>query len=419
MGCAAGNCRYKEGVGTLAFVPPATGRVHQVKELVAVRRIVGLDIGATGVRGVQVRSSRRGPVVERAAVRSFEPGAVANGKIVDEAAVVAEVRALWRAARFTTRDVVVGVGASEVLSRQIDVPWMSDDELQTALPFQLGDALPVPVSSVYVDYHPIADWEDVDEHGHVSPMRRILAVAVERDTVDAYARVVVNSGLKPVAADASAFALLRLAERSSVFADVDPMEAPAEAIIDLGADVLLMIIHQGGQPRLVRALSNAGGNAVIRNLRQQFDLSYEDAEAVKRRVGLTGPAPLVAPLAESSVFGLMPANTAGASTDTLASEALTVINPWAAAMMSFARATLDIYNKSDQGTHPVTMVRFVGGGSYLGGLVDRLTAELQLPVTILDPLAGVRVKDAVRDVFTDRAAKLAVATGLAMRDGGR
>jgi type IV pilus assembly protein PilM len=295
----------------------------------------------------------------------------------------------------------------------MDLPWMPASDFKKALPYQVSDALPVAVTTVNLDFHPLGEYEISDEHGAITEMTRILLVAANMDVVNQFSRVLLKAGLRPFKADTIPFALIGLACGNKVG---DP-EAPVEAVVDLGADVLNIIVHQGGQPRFVRTISNYGGNIVTKSLMEKFNLTFDEAEKNKRRVGLSGPAPMLAAVSESSVFG------GGAQTesrtysvvDPFAQATLSVINPWMSSLVSEVRNSLD-YFLSAYPNAVLNDVRVAGGGTYLEGLISRLNAELKVPVTSLDPFEICKVKkDSIREKYGENSCNLAVATGLAMK----
>lgn len=373
-------------------------------------RIVGLDIGSTGLRAVQISHTKNGPVIERVGMINYAPGPVVNGQIEDQDAVVECLEELWKTAKFNTKDVVIGLSNSGVITRQMDLPWMPPADFRKALKYQISEALPVSVDTVNLDYHPLGEYEVSDEHGAITEMIRILLVAANLEVVDSFGETLIDAGLRPMHANTIPFSLIRLACEGNVG---DP-ESQVEAVIDLGADVLNIIVHQGGQPRFVRTISNYGGNIVTKALMDKFTLTFDEAEGNKRRVGLTGPAPMVAAIGESTVFGGLPTMAKAPSIDPLSQATLSVVNPWSASLVAEVRNSLDYFLSAYPGAS-LSSVRVAGGGTYLEGLLPRLNAELRVPVTPLDPFSIVPVKkESILEEYAHVSCSLAVAVGLAM-----
>lgn len=370
--------------------------------------LVGLDIGTSGIRAVQLKRDRKtgDAQIVRAASVELPRGAVNHGAIVDQKVVTKALKELWKRGKFTTRRVAIGLADSGVMTRQVELPWMPPADFRTALRYQLGDALPVDLNSVELDYHLLEEIERTDDHGQPADLNRILVVAANRDAIATEATAVRKAGLRPVLVDSSAFALIRAACRGRL-----PGDTATHAIADIGADQLTVVIHQAGQPRFIRTIANLGGDTATRAIADRLGVSPEDAERVKRETGLNGPAPIVAPIAESSVF-------AGAGVEDVAPldarsvATVDALSPWATTIISEIRNSLDYFQASSPGT-PIESLTLTGRTAELSGLVDRIATQIPVAVRTMDPLVGLTASGRVSKAGVPDT-RLAVATGLAL-----
>lgn len=369
---------------------------------------VGVDIGSSGVRGVQLKRNRKSGEyrIIKAASVDLPCGAVHNGAVADQAAVVKALRQLWRKGRFSTKKVVIGLADGSVLTRQIDLPWMPPDDFRAALRYQVADALPVDLTTVQLDYHLLGEIERTDEHGQPVDVNRILIVATNTEAVTAEAAVVRKARLQPVVADTTAFALIRAACRGQL-----PGDGGVHAIADLGADQLTVAIHQGGQPRFVRTITNLGGEAATSGLAARLSVSKQEAERLKRECGLNGPPPVIAPIAESSVFTDSVAPN-GPSMNPRSAATVESLGAWATRVIAEVRNSLDYFQASDPST-PIESLTITGRTAMLNGMVERFATQIPLPVRSLEPLLGLPASRKVAKRYSQDS-RLTVAAGLAM-----
>jgi type IV pilus assembly protein PilM len=370
-------------------------------------KLVGLDIGASGIRAVELKRDRKsgGYTIAKAASIDLPPSAVRNGIIVEPAVVAKALKQLWKRGRFSTRKVVLGLADSGVLTRQMELPWMPAEDFRTALRYQINDALPVDLSTVEIDYHLLGESSRKDDHGGDVELNRILIVAANTDAVTTEATVVRKARLEPVAADSAAFALIRTACQGAL-----PTDSSVHAIADIGADQLTVVVHQAGQPRFIRTIANLGGDTATLAVAERLRVTTEEAESLKRETGLNGPAPVVAPIAESSVFG----GSAGESAphDPRVAQTVEALNPWATTVIGEIRNSLDYFQASDPSA-PIQTLTITGRTVVLDGLLERIATQIPLSVRVLDPLASLPASKAViRNLDPDT--RLAVAVGLAM-----
>ena len=326
----------------------------------ALRTAVGLDIGASGVRAAEVTVGKRPAVLERFGQVALPPGTVRDGEVIDPDTVARAIKQLWATAKFSTKKVVLGVANQKVIVRQVDLPHLPADELRKSLPYQVQDYIPIPVDQAILDFHPLEEFVN-DQGGR---MLRVLLVAASRDMVDGAMRAAQQAGLTPTMVDLTPFALLR---------SLAPMDAQgfddteAEALVDIGASVTNIIVHQGGVPRFVRILL-MGGNDITDAVAERMGLPVDQAEATKIQLGMTAD-----PMSEAAQH-----------------PAARVIEQYAAQFVDEVRGSLDYYLAQPQAVR-VRRVIVSGGGAQLTGLVQRLAQATRMTVEPGQPLAHLKL----------------------------
>ena len=371
-------------------------------------RSIGLDIGTSGIRAVELRHSRATGTYEiaRFASADLPHGTVRNGEVIQHKIFNKALRKLWRTGRFSSRKVVFGISDTGVITRQMDLPWMPPEDFAQALPYQIQDALPVDASTVEMDYHLLRKLPGNDVLGQDSMVNRVLVVASNRDSVAAEAQVVRKAGLVPLGADSAAFAMIRAACQGKT-----PRNDQIHVIADVGADQLTVVVHQNGQPRFIRTITNFGGDSATEAIASHLDLSQHDAEILKRSTGLNGPIQAVTAIPESSVFRNIPTESTEL-VDPKTQATISLLNPWATTLIKELRDSIDYFVSSAPGT-VISDVTLCGRSSHLPGLKDRVATELPFPVSLMDPLAGLEASRKLASKAPHDTV-LAVAIGLAM-----
>ncbi|WP_159806245.1 type IV pilus assembly protein PilM [Cellulomonas citrea] len=342
-------------------------------------RVIGLDIGTTTLRAVELQFGNGGPgatahpALLHHAQTQLPPGAVRDGEVVEASIVAGALKELWARGHFTSKDVVLGVGNQRVLVRDLEMPWIPPADRRTALPFHVADALPMPLDDAILDFLPTFEGDD-GAGGHV--MRGML-VAAQRRTVETNVEAAEAAGLRPVMVDLNGFALTRAVSH-------DELADQVVAIVDFGASGTTVVIADRGTPRLVRMLP-MGGQAITSTLASTLQVSPAQAEAIKQEQGM---------LSEN-----------GPARDTLAGMVRQLIES--------VRNTFVYY----QGNHPgagIATTVVTGGGVALPGLGQYLASATRVPVVLGDPLARLRPEKHVDGAaLRARSASLALSIGLA------
>lgn len=327
-----------------------------------VRDAVGLDIGTSGVRAAHVGLSGGPPVLLNFGQVSLPPGAVRDGEIVDVGTVGHAISELWRRAGFKRKVVYLGVANQNVVARPIDLPYLPENELRGALQFQVQDYIPIPIDDAILDFQVLDEF--LTDNGE--RMLRIMLVAAHRATIRTTVEAVERAGLTPGGIDFIPLTLIR-----SLGARGMGPGGEGEAIIDIGAGVTNIVVHENTIPRFARVLS-IGGNDLTDALAAGLGVSFEDAESIKQRLGLGGPEaiPSSPPVDPGQPVGGVP------QTGDVAGR---ILDQRATSFVEEIRGSLDYYLAQAEATR-ISRVILSGGASKLPGLAQRLANALRLPV---------------------------------------
>src|SRR6185436_18878508 len=248
------------------------------RSLMAKKGRIGLDVGSTAVRAVELVGTPA--TVVRASQVALPAGAVESGEVRDPGAVSDAISKLWSEGGFKGRQVWLGVGNQRVVVREISLPYLPEKELRSSLGFQVQEFIPMPVDDAVLDYHPVGEFEQDDRK-----MLRMLLVAAQRSMVDQVVQAVAGAGLEPMGLDLIPFALVRAVGTPDVSMDLE--EGGEEAIMDIGAHVTNIVVHERGDTRFVRILQS-GGRDVTTAIARAAGVDDAVAERLKRGEEIEG-----------------------------------------------------------------------------------------------------------------------------------
>jgi type IV pilus assembly protein PilM len=320
--------------------------------VVAGRSAIGLDIGTSGVRAAELSFGKAQVTLEKFGQVALPEGAVRDGEVVDPGAVGEAIKQLWTHTKFSGKKVVIGVANQKVIVRQVDLPWLPDGELRSALGYQVQDLVPMPVEHAVLDFFTLEEFTN-DNGGR---MRRGMLVAASREMVMNAVHAVQKAGLTVSSVDLSSFAVLR----SLASTDHLGMGGDVEALVDVGARVTNIVVHQGGAPRFIRILL-MGGQDLTDAVSERMGVAGAQAEAMKQEIGLRSDVPEGAMIASR------------------------VIEAAAVTFVDEVRGSLDYYEAST-GSSRIAKVVLTGGGARLAGLAERLQSATRAPVVAGNPM---------------------------------
>ncbi|MGH9080325.1 MAG: type IV pilus assembly protein PilM [Acidimicrobiales bacterium] len=309
--------------------------------------VVGLDIGTSAVRAAELDVGHSRPVLLTYGQVGLPPGSLVDGEIRDGSAVTEALRRLWANGHFSSSSVIVGIAGLRAITREIDLPFVPDNEVDSAVRFQSEEVIPFPPDQTILSSQVLADYTSPEG----DKMRRVLVAAAHIDLVNGVIESVDRAGLNVVGVDLISSALVR------AIGGQDETDQP-EAIVSVGAGVTVVVVHQQGRPQFVRTIGS-GGNATTAAISAALDVPIVDAEGLKRRIGVDRPHP-------------QPAERAA--------------QPTMIELVGEIRNSIQ-YFASLPGRLPVSRVLVTGGGSALHGLIPMLEAQTNLPVVTVSPLA--------------------------------
>jgi type IV pilus assembly protein PilM len=343
---------------------------------------VGLDVGSTAVRAAEVQAGDV-PSVVRAAQVPVQPGAVESGEVRHPELVGQAIRELWQRGGFKSRQVVMGVGNHRCVVREVSIPWLPEKELRASLAFQVQEYIPMAVDEAVLDYDVLGEFEQEGRK-----MLRLLLVAAQRIMVNAVVAAAEAAKLEPVGVDLIPFALVRAVGSGEGGL---ALEGGEEAVIDIGAHVTNICVHDRQVTRFVRILPS-GGRDVTLAIARGLGLDEDVAERLKRGEPVDGaPAP---------------------------DDVRRVALARAGSFVDEIRSSLEFYTAQVQGAR-IGRVLVTGGGSKLPGLLELLQERIPVPVERGRAFAKVRSQlHLSEDGMAEAEPVLAVAVGLALPGKG-
>jgi type IV pilus assembly protein PilM len=335
---------------------------------------IGLDLGSTCVRAAILapgtQEGRPSVTVHGLGQVDLPEGAVVNGVVANQAVVTEALRTLWKINGFECRHVILGMASQQIVVRDMTIPNLSPDQRAKALPFQAREIVALPMDQVLLDFAPL---------GEPDPATNLISgllVATPRQPVLAAVAAVERAGLKVARVDLSTFASLR---------SIADERLAVEAVLDLGAQLTSIVIHNQGIPKVVRTVPR-GSRDLTDALADKMGMSYADAEAAKREVGLIGSH----------------------------REIVSILHEVLRPLLAEIRSSIH-YFASSGGEAPLERISLTGGGAWLPGLASLLGEQMGIPAGVVAPLQHIRnrrISQADDDGAEYRAS--AVSVGLAM-----
>jgi len=340
---------------------------------------IGLDIGSSYIKAVQLKERKGGYELELFDMLPLPPELIVEGSIIDSLRLVDSLKELIKKARIKARSAVMGIaGHASVIIRRIVLPEMSEEELSESIKFEAEQYVPFDVEDVNIDFQILGPKEEAGQMD-------VMLVAIKKDIVNEYISVVREAGLNPIIVDVNPFALGNMYE-------VNYEIAPGRniALVNAGASSINMNILKDGMSIFTRD-SAAGSNLHTEALQKEFNLSYESAERLKKGEPVEG----------------VPADAAEA-----------VMTSASGAIADEINRSVEFF-KSATMTEEVSEIILSGGCALVRNFPKLLAEKTGVEVLVAEPFKNIRIPKRFDISYIEEVAPMAaVAVGLALRRPG-
>jgi len=343
--------------------------------------VVGLDIGSSGIKLVELKERKPGEfTLQRLGVEPLSPEAIVDGSIMDSSLVVDAIHRLNDQTKVKSTSYATSLSGHSVIIKKIQLPAMPQEELAESIQWEAEQYIPFDINDVRLDYVVLSEGEPGRDSMDV------LLVAVKRDKVNDYVSVISQTGKTPAIVDVDAFAVQNAYETNY---DLDPRKVVA--LINMGASVTNINILARGTTVFWRDIT-MGGNYFSESLQRELNLSFQQAETLKR----------------------------GEPVDRYTgADARSVLDTVSTEMASEIRKTFDFFSAtSSEG--PVDELVLSGGCALTPNLLQVLRERFEVPTELMNPLKRIHYKESDFDAgwLQSIAPMMAVAVGLGIRKAG-
>lgn len=347
--------------------------------------ILGLDIGASSIKAVQLRKEK-----ERAVLETYGEISVAHyaGVEVGRAAHLIDVKLveamedLLKESQTKAKKAVVSIPLRDSFLTTIHMPRLPDSELAEAVPYEARRFVPIPMGEAVIDWWVLPKESEESAMTSIGSRQKefidILLAAVPTEVLGKYNKIFKDVGLEAVAFEIEVFSLVRSTLRR---------ELRTVMIMDFGAGTTKMVIADAGVVRAAHSIDR-GSQELTLALSQSLNLEFDRAEVLKRESGI-----IKRPETEGIIAVTEP------MLDYLLAEGERFLLDW-----------------KRKGGKSISKVILSGGGAQLKGIDDSVVKKYGVEVEVANPFSKVIYPAFLEPSLKDIGPAFANAVGLALRD---
>ncbi len=343
-------------------------------------RILALDIGASSIKlGEFVSLKAGGLELVGFGVSPLHLDPQSEGDRIPQ--IISTIRELMHDRGIKSGPVTLCVSGQSVFSRFVKLPPVDKEKVYQIILYEAQQNVPFPMNEVVWDYQLIGRGE-----GELD----VMLAAIKADIIVQLTDAVEEAGLQTDLVDVSPMALYNAVRYN--YSDRED----CTLVIDIGARSTDLIFLEQGRV-FIRSVPVAG-NAITQQIMREFDLSFEDAEEMKRAHAFVA-------------FG-------GAYEEPkseVADKVSKIVRNVMTRMHTEIDRSIKFYRSQQNGQAP-SLVLLAGGSSVIPYTDNFLREKLKVEVDYLNPFINVPVsKDISAEEIGRHAHELPQLVGLALR----
>jgi type IV pilus assembly protein PilM len=342
------------------------------------KQAIGLDIGSSTLKEVELRPMRKGGhELVSIGMEEISPDCIVDGVIISKLPVSEAIGRIFSQQGIGNDRVMTSISGHSVIVKKIGLPVQSDDDLAESIRWEAEQYIPFDIADVNLDYQVLGENSST---GNLD----VLLVAVKKDKITDFSSVIKMAGKNPVLVDVDAFALQNAYELN-----YDPSEQNTVALLDIGANTMTINIVSGTDFLFTRDVG-VGGHQYTEFLQKEFNLDYGQAQALKQG---------------SEIEGIDIAEVKG------------VIDSVTEIICLEIQKTYDFFKSTTTVDHIDRMI-VSGGVAHTHGLIEALTSRFEIPTEKFNAFRKIKCdpQKFPSSLIEDRAPDFAVAVGLALRN---
>ncbi len=350
---------------------------------------LGVDIGTAAIKIVELEkvggrfSLKNYGLFELKGtdVQSSGPGTSQSILKLPDQEIIWGLKELIRKGGIKSTDTITSIPSFSTFTTIIEMPYLSEQDLAKALPFEARKYIPIPLSEV------ILDWSIIGITNQAGPVTagsaskpttvQVFLAAVPKDETEKYKRIMKGAGLNLRALELENTALIR----ALLGNDLSPT-----AIVNIGGRSTSIVIVDKGYERVSHNYE-IGGFEITRSISRSLNVSIEKAEELKRKMGLKEADENIVNEAMINLIDMMVFET---------------------------RKTINNYESSKN--QKISRVLLVGGLTNMPNFMNYFKQKLNMDIYGANAFARIIYPESLKPVIQELGNTFSIAAGLAMRD---
>lgn len=240
------------------------------------RNVISFDIGASSINIVKGKYSREKLVINKCIDIITPDGVINDGRIVNQDTLKDIIKFSLNENKIKAQDVIITTNSSLVINREIVIPKVEADEIDTVIRYEIQQYLPINLDDYILQFMILEELED-----EAGQKLKVNVIVYPDKIARGYYDLINSLGLTPYVLDVTYNSINKIANYSELSKVGDKGTV---AFVDMGGNSVNVTVLKDGKLDFTRMIKTGGDNIDFA-LSQKLNMSVKSTESIKIEKG--------------------------------------------------------------------------------------------------------------------------------------
>jgi len=239
------------------------------------KSVLSIDLGSNSIKLVEGKFNKNKLSLNKLIQIPTPEDSISDGRILNLQAIIDILDFTIRENNIKAKDVIFTNYSSSIINRDITIPIVEDDEMETVIRYEIQQYLPINLDDYIIQF--VVLDEIVDD---VGAKLKVNVTSFPEKMAFSYYSVINSLDLNPYALDVTYNSVNKIANYSQYTSKDGQVIGGTVAFVDMGATSINVAIFKNGKLDFTRMIKSGGDN-IDYALSQSLNMSIKSTESIK------------------------------------------------------------------------------------------------------------------------------------------
>lgn len=241
------------------------------------KKVVAFDIGYKNINIAVGKNEKNKLIIDRLLTIPTPENIVNDGNIIDRDILKEVIKYSLNEAKIKVENAICTTNSTKIINREIIVPKVNDDELDTVIKYEIQQYLPINLND-YILQHKIL--EQINDQFEGKEKYKVNVMTYPERIASEYYNLLDEMDLNPHALDVHYNSVNKLLNMASNINGKQNSKEGTVAFVDMGATSINVTIYKNGKLDFTRIIKSGGDNIDFA-LSRSMGMSIKSTESIK------------------------------------------------------------------------------------------------------------------------------------------